>query len=120
MRIYLDDDSVAELLTKLLRRAGHEVRLPEDVELAGVADPIHFAHAIRENHLLLTRNYDDYRDLHHLILAAGGRRPGLLVVRGDNDPTRDMTTRGVVTAIANLVRSAVPLSNGLHVLNHWR
>jgi hypothetical protein len=38
----------------------------------------------------------------------------------DNDPTRDMTPRQIVTAISNLESARVPLANRVYVLNHWR
>jgi hypothetical protein len=31
MRLYLDDDSASALLTRLLRQAGHDVRVPSEV-----------------------------------------------------------------------------------------
>jgi hypothetical protein len=39
MRLYLDDDSASVLLTRLLRRAGHDVRLHSEVTMAGEDDP---------------------------------------------------------------------------------
>jgi hypothetical protein len=39
MRLYLDDDSASSLLTRLLRQAGHDVRLPSEVGMAGEDDP---------------------------------------------------------------------------------
>jgi hypothetical protein len=46
--------------------------------------------------VLLTRNYDDFAELHDVVQAAHGTHHGILVVRLDNDPRRDMTDRGVV------------------------
>lgn len=55
-----------------------------------------------------------------LIRAAGGQHPGILVVRQDNDLTRDMTARGIVRALANLLAAGVPLPDRYHILNQWR
>jgi hypothetical protein len=55
-----------------------------------------------------------------LIIAANGVHPGILLISSDNDPTRDMSSRGIATAIGKLEASAVPLANQLYVLNHWR
>ena len=41
MRVYLDDDSAALLLARLLRQAGHDVELPADVGLSGEDDAVH-------------------------------------------------------------------------------
>jgi predicted nuclease of predicted toxin-antitoxin system len=120
MRLYLDDDSVSALLTRLLRAAAHDVRLPADVGLAGSPDPVHFRHAIREDRVLLSGNHDDFRLLHLLVLEAHGRHPGALIVRRDNDPRRDLTPRGIVRAIANLVAASVPVADQFLILNHRR
>ena len=55
-----------------------------------------------------------------LIMQAGGHHPGLLIVRRNNDPTRDLTPRGIVRAIANLLAASVPLPDKVHILTHWR
>jgi hypothetical protein len=103
-----------------LGKAGHRVVTPASVGLSGADDAEHLLHAVRQSLVLLTRNHDDYRVLHLLVLATGGRHPGMFVVRRDNDPTRDMKDRDIVRAIANLEAAGVPIENELHVLNHWR
>jgi acetyl esterase/lipase len=120
MNLYLDDDSAKALLAILLRKAGHQVIVPISVGLSGADDPEHLLHAAQQSLVLLTRNHDDYRVLHLLVQATGGRHPGILVVRRDNDPTRDMKDRDIVRALANLEAAGVPVENELHVLNHWR
>jgi hypothetical protein len=62
----------------------------------------------------------DFLDLHEVVQAAHGTHPGLLIIRFDNDPTRDMTPRQIVTAIATLESAGVPLENQVYILNHWR
>jgi hypothetical protein len=120
MNLYLDDDSAKAALAALLRKAGHQVVIPASVSQSGVDDAEHFLHTIRHSRVLLTRNHDDYRVLHLLVIAAGGRHPGIFVVRRDNDPTRDMKDRDIVRAIANLETAGAPIESELHVLNHWR
>jgi hypothetical protein len=91
VRLYLDDDSVDPDLIRLLRRDGHDVRLPADVGLAGSSDQAHLANAIRDRRAILTRNYGDFDDLHDLvILAANGHHCGILVVLFDNNPRNNM------------------------------
>jgi hypothetical protein len=77
-------------------------------------------YAIHNDRVCLTRNYEDFEDLHFLVQAAAGHHPGILVVRQDNDPTRDLTPRGVVRAIRKLEGSGVPIRDQYTVLNHWR
>jgi hypothetical protein len=120
MRLYLDDDSAAPLLVKLLRNAGHDVEVPRDAGLSGAADPVHLTHAIKETRAILTRNYRDFEYLHNLIVAARGHHPGILVVREDNDPKRDMKPGDIVRALANLEAAGVPVADSYIILNHWR
>ena len=44
--------------------------------------------------MCLSRNYDDYEELHLLLRQAQGRHFGIVVVRRENDPTRDLTPKG--------------------------
>jgi len=120
MRLYLDDDSANPLLVKLLRKARHDVMIPQDAGLSGEADPVHLRYAIIEMRVMLTRNYDDFLDLHNLIVAAQGHHPGILVVREDNDPRRDMKPGVIVRALANLVAAGVQVADSYLILNHWR
>ncbi len=120
MMLYLDDDSDDHVLVRLLQRAGHDVQRPGHAKLSGSDDPVHLKHAIREQRVLLTRNHKDFWQLHQLIEEAQGHHPGILVVRKDNDPTRDMTVRGIVTALKKLIAANVPFRDQLHVLNQWR
>lgn len=120
MNLYLDDDSVEHLLVKLLRTAGHDVVIPIDVGHYGSDDPVHLAYAINVGRVLLTANSNDFENLHKLIESAHGRHEGILVVRTDNDPRRDMTARGIVVAIRNLEASGMEVANAFHILNHWR
>jgi predicted nuclease of predicted toxin-antitoxin system len=120
MNLYLDDDISKAALVKLLRKTGHQVVIPADVGLSGVSDPRHLMHAVQKKWVLLTKNHDDFKDLHLLLQAAGGNHAGLLVVRADNDPSRDMKDRYIVRAIANLERAGIAVANEFHILNHWR
>jgi hypothetical protein len=120
MRIALDDDSAPRQLTSLLRKAGHDVTTPADLGIAGAAEPVHLIRAIREARVLLTRYARDFGLLHDLIRECGGGHPGILPVHFENDPMRDLTPRGIATAVAKLESSGVPTAVELHVLNHWR
>ena len=120
MNLYLDDDSAQALLVRLLTREGHDVQTPADAGRAGQKDPAHLMHAIRTTRVLLTRNHDDFKLLHELVLLVGGHHPGILVVYRDNDPKRDLKPRNIVRAIRNLIAAAAPIADELNVLNHWR
>ncbi len=120
MRIYLDDDHIDPLLVKLLRRDGHDVVTPADFGLAGAADPVHLTAAVREGRALLTGNHADFRYLHTLLATAGGHHPGILVVRKDNDKSRDLTPSGIARAVADIEASGVELRDDLVIVNQWR
>jgi len=120
MNLYLDDNSAKASLAKLLRRSGHQVTLPADQGLAGASDPRHLTYCAGQNRVLLTRDHDDFLDLHDLIQATHGGHAGIVVVRTDNDPARDMKDRDIVRALANLESARVPIGNEFHILNHWR
>lgn len=120
MNLYFDDDTVKKALIARLRKAGHAVVQPADAALAGVSDPRHLLHAIQHGLLVLTKNYDDFFVLHQLVQAAGGRHAGILAIRADNDPKRDMKDGDIARAIRKREQSGVPLANEFVVLNHWR
>src|SRR5438128_1988607 len=102
MNLYLDDDIASALLTNLLRQAGHDVRTPRNVGLAGADDAVHLTRSIAEDRILLTRNYDDFQILHNLILQARGHHPGILIVRRDHSGKRNMTPHAIIRALRNL------------------
>ena len=120
MRLYLDDDSASPLVARLLAQAGHDAVLPTDAGMASAEDPVHLTFAIREGRVLLTGNHDDFEDLHDLIMQGHGHHPGIIVVRRDNDPRRDLSPRGIVLALGNLLAANVPLADQFVILNHWR
>ena len=120
MKLYLDDDSIAALLIALLRRAGHDVQIPAGVGLDGEDDPVHLTHAVRQDRVLLSHNYRDFDQLRDLVVAVQGHHPGILVVRKDNNPKRDLNEQGIVRAIAKLLASGTPIADEYHILNHWR
>ncbi len=120
MRIYIDEDLSHGLLVRLLRAAGHDVEFPAGASLLGRSDPVQFRFAIHERRVCLTANYDDYEELHLLVTEAHGDHPGILVVRRENDPTRDLTLKGIVVAVRKLESAGMPIANEYTVLNQWR
>jgi hypothetical protein len=120
MRLYLDDDSIGTVLVAFLRRAGHDVQMPGDVGNAGKADPVHLLHGIRQGQITMTMNHDDFKLLNELVLGSGGHHPGIFIVRKDNDPSRDMSPRGIVNAIAKYEATGLPAVDEFIILNHWR
>src|SRR5207249_10275988 len=120
MRLYLDEDTAAALLVQFLRRAGHDVRTPADAGLNGEWDAVQLTHAAKETRVLLTRNYEDFLDLHNPIAVAQGHHLGIVVIRRDDDARRNMSPRDVVRALANLEATGVPIADQYIVLNAWQ
>lgn len=120
MRLYVDDNLIDKTLVAMLQKAGHAVVVPKDVGLAGASDARHLEYGICSSLVMLTEDSSDFQDLHDLVLTCGGRHFGILVVRLDNNPTKDMKPKHIVTAIAKLEASGLPLDNQLIVLNNWR
>jgi len=120
MRIYLDDNTTDPVLVAELRKRGHEVVLPSDASLSGASDARHLVYAIHGDLVFLTRDYDDFTDLHDVVIAADGEHPGILLVRFDNDPTKEMKPGRIAAAVDRIEASGLALINQLFVLNHWR
>ena len=120
MKIYLDDNLDDRTLAALLVKAAHTVVRPSDAGLAGESDAWHLEYAIRQGLTTLTGDRRDFRALHQLVITAGGGHPGILLVRYDNDPKRDMKPKHIVAAMGKLVRSGAPVVNQLIILNQWR
>ena len=68
----------------------------------------------------MTANYDDYEDLHKLVVELQGHHCGVLIIRKDNDRKRDLTNHEIVRAIRNLLAANVPIADQFIILNHWR
>ncbi len=120
MRIYLDDNRTDKSLFGLLRKAGHTVELPRTAGLSGRSDACHLEYAIRSDLVVLTADSRDFSDLHRLVVTAGGRHPGILVVRYENNPKRDLKPKHIVAAVNKLENSGAAWLNDVVVLNHWR
>ena len=120
MRFLLGENLSDRRLASRLRAQGHDPILAIDDGLLSVADPRVLIWAITQAVPLLTRDHDDFEDLHDLIMAAGGHHPGILVVRFDNDPRQNLTDRGIASAINKLELSGIPIPDRIHVLNQWR
>jgi hypothetical protein len=119
MLLYMDDDSIQGTLVALLRDAGHDVVVPADFRLAGAHDAVHLTKAIVSGRVLMTYNHGDFEELRALLEVAGGRHPGILVVRRDNDK-RDMKPSKIVKAVAKFLTSGDPIKDRLVILNQYR
>jgi predicted nuclease of predicted toxin-antitoxin system len=120
MRLLLDENMSDRRLAVRLRTQGHDPVMAIDIGLLSATDARVFIWAITQALPVLTRDSEDFTDLHDLIMAAGGHHSGVLVVRFDNDPRHNLTDRGIASAISKLESSGVPIGDRIHVLNQWR
>ncbi|NJK48073.1 DUF5615 family PIN-like protein [Candidatus Gracilibacteria bacterium] len=115
LRLLIDEDSQAKRLVIFLKNAGHDVITVNEAELSGKFDDEVMDYARQNGRIVLTRNYDDFQELHN----ANPVHPGILVVYQDGSPSKDMSHQTIVKAIANLESSEIPLANQFFALNHW-
>ena len=91
-----------------------------DVGLLSATDTRLLIFSITQGFSVLTRDSDDFEDLHDLVIAAAGHDAGILIVRFDNEPRHNLTDRGIATAIGKLESSGIPVRDRIHVLNQRR
>jgi Domain of unknown function (DUF5615) len=118
--LYLDDDTCAALLVRLLRKAGHVVMIPADVGMSGRHDAEHLLRCVRDGRVFLTKNYLDFLPIHDLIVGCSGRHTGIIVIREEDDRRKNMTPKGIVSSIGRVEQAYSDLSNELITLNDWR
>ena len=88
--------------------------------LTGRSDAVHLRHAASTNRVLLSANHKHFQELHDLIQETGGVHPGIMIVRYDNDRRRDLTPRGILTAVTNRIAANIPVENQFIIVNNWR
>lgn len=115
-KIYLDDCAYAKELVRLLEAASHQVTTPRQAGTTGMDDDVHFRYAADHSLILVTKNPDDFLELHQ----QNTQHSGILLVYQDNNPDRDMSHAEIVQAIANLEQAGVVFAGFCHVLNAWR
>jgi hypothetical protein len=120
MNLYLDDCMDDNELAQRLRQAGHTVVSPREASTVGMADRGHLGYAAQHHYTLLTKNCDDFQELHRHWQRIGHTHNGILLVCQDNNANKDMTLMDIVRAIGHLVMAALPVTDELHILNHWR
>ncbi len=120
LSLYLDDCADDDILAALLRRAGHRVYTPRSAGTSGVSDDEHLAYAAHHEYTLLTKDPDDFLELHQRWRMTNRDHSGILLVYEEKDVSKNMSRAQLVLAIDRLIASGVALANAIHILNHWR
>jgi predicted nuclease of predicted toxin-antitoxin system len=98
LNIYLDECAYAKQLVTLLQAAGQQVVTPADAETSGMDDEVHFRFAAEHGLVLITRDADDFAEIH----KECQEHAGILAIHQDNNPDRDMSYADIVRAVGNL------------------
>ena len=116
LKLLLDEDSQAKYLVNLLEAAQHEILTVNDAGLAGQSDSAVLNYAKQQGYVLLTRNCNDFQELH----VADSSHSGILAVYQNADESKNMSYKNIVQAISNLEKSEAPLEKQFVVLNQWK
>ena len=103
----LDEDSQAKYLVNLLQAAGHDVATVSKLDLMNHPDSVVLDAARENERVLLTRNCDDFQELHQ----ANPEHSGILVVYQDSEASKNMSYQAIVKAIDNLETTEYDLKN---------
>lgn len=115
LRLLIDEDSLAKVLVKMLREAGHDVVTVNEIGLNGQTDPVVLEYAKQNNRIVLTHNCQDFEKLHQ----KNPIHAGILSIYENKDYSKNMSRQEIVKAIANLETAKIPLLGQFVALNHW-
>ena len=115
LKLLLDEDSQAKGLLNLLREAGHNVVTVNEVGLTSKPDSVVLDYARQQGRILLSRNCDDFNNLHN----ADPNHPGILVIYQNSDRSKNMNYKTIVRCITNLETSGCSLVSQFIALNSW-
>ena len=114
--LYLDDCAYSKRLRRMLLEAGHQVVTPFEAGISGAGDWLHFEYACRHQLVILTKDANDFEELHQ----RDKQHFGILAICEEADRSKNMNYADIVRAIDNLVATKIPLPGQFYVLNHWR
>lgn len=96
LSLYLDDCADDDILVALLRRAGHQVSTPRTAGTSGVSDSDHLEYAARCNYTLLTKDPDDFVDLHYQWQATNRTHSGILLIYEEKEVSKNMSRSQII------------------------
>ncbi len=115
LALLIDEDTLAKVLVKMLKQVGHDVLTVNEVGLSGETDEIVLNYARKNQRVLVTRNCQDFEDLH----LENSVHSGIFAIYENQDHRKDLSRKEIVKAIANLEAASIPLANQFISLNHW-
>jgi predicted nuclease of predicted toxin-antitoxin system len=115
LRLLIDEDTQAKLLVSILRSAGYDIVTVAEEGLSGASDGAVLAQAHVDSRAVLTRNADDYRELHD----TGVKHSGILAIYQSANRLKNMSSADVANALKNLEQSGLDIRGHFVPLNHW-
>jgi post-segregation antitoxin (ccd killing protein) len=115
-KFYFDEDSAERALVEALRVRGVDVCAPAEVGLLEADDAAQLDWCIRNQHVLITSNIDDFCQLHSELLGQNLRHFGMVVIQ--------QQSLGIGERMRRLMRlwsalSAEEMVNRIEFLSHW-
>lgn len=80
IRLYMDEDSMREALVKALRRRGVDVVTASEERMIHRDDADHLDYATQQGRVVVTRNIQDFYELHTIYLTEGKHHAGIILV----------------------------------------
>ncbi|MDJ0662753.1 MAG: DUF5615 family PIN-like protein [Crocosphaera sp.] len=115
LALLIDEDTLAKVLVKMLKKAGHDVLTVNEVGLSGEPDEVILNYARKNNRILLTHNCQDFEALH----LENSVHPGIFAIYENQDHRKDLNRKDIIKAINNLESASIPLADQFISLNHW-
>lgn len=115
LALLIDEDTLAKVLVKMLKESGHDVLTVNEVGLSGEPDSVVLDYARKNRRIVVTRNCQDFEDLH----LENSAHSGIFAIYENKDYSKDISRQEIVKAIANLEAASIPLTNQFISLNHW-
>lgn len=115
LRILVDEDSQSRALVAVLRSAGLDVRTAREEKLDGCEDAVVLARATSIDRAVLTKNADDFAELHE----TNREHSGILAIYESCDRSKNMSFAEIVKALGNLDQSGLDVRGQFVPLNAW-
>ena len=116
IRLYMDEDSMCEALVKALRTRGVDVVTASDERMIHRDDADHLDYATKQGRVLVTRNIQDFYELHTIYLTEGKHHAGIILV-----PQQRYTVGEEMRRLLKIIaaKPAEAMQNHVEFLNAW-
>jgi hypothetical protein len=116
IRLYFDEDSLADALIQALRNEGLDVRTALEEGSKGSSDIEQLRRATEQQRVMYTFNVRDYYQLHTSFLSQGERHAGIVLAQQQRFSNGEQL-RGILRICAE--RTAEDMMNEIVFLSAW-